>query len=183
MDYYIDIKINPDAEMRENVLLNKVYTKLHKALFDLKSSAIGVSFPEYKVLLGRILRLHGNSSILNDLQGLNWLGGLSGYCQMTEILPVPENVQYRVISRKQSTMTNAKLNRLIKRGTISEENIKAYKAKMFTKGLDNPYLELDSTSNDQLHRRYLQFSALLDKPIEGEFDTFGLSKSATIPWF
>ena len=183
MDYYIDIKINPDAEMRKNVLLNKVYTKLHKALFDLKSSAIGVSFPEYKVLLGRILRLHGNSSILNDLQGLNWLGGLSGYCQMTEILPVPENVQYRVISRKQSTMTNAKLNRLIKRGTISEENIKAYIAKMFTKGLDNPYLELDSTSNDQLHRRYLQFSALLDKPIEGEFDTFGLSKSATIPWF
>ncbi len=43
MDYYIDIKIKPDAEMRENVLLNKVYSKLHKALFSLKSSDIGVT--------------------------------------------------------------------------------------------------------------------------------------------
>ena len=183
MDNYIDIQIQPDAEMRENVLMNKVYTKLHKALFDLKSSEIGVSFPEYKVLLGRKIRLHGNSSMLNDLQSLNWLGGLSGYCKTSEILLVPENVQYRVVSRKQSTMTNAKLNRLIKRGTISEENIKAYKAKMFTKGLDEPYLELVSASNDQLHRRYIQFGELLFESVDGVFDHFGLSKTAAVPWF
>ncbi len=183
MEFYIDIKLNPDAEMRKNVLMNKVYTKLHKALFDLKSTAVGISFPEYKVLLGRKLRLHSNSSMLNDLQDLNWLGGLSGYCQLSEILPVPKNAQYRIISRKQSTMTNAKLNRLIKRGTISEENIKAYKAKMFTKGLDNPYLELVSTSNDHTHRRYIQFSDLLTESVDGEFDQFGLSKTATVPWF
>jgi len=183
MDYYIDIQIQPDAEISENVLMNKVYIKLHKVLFDLKSTSIGISFPEYKVLLGRKIRLHGNSSMLNDLQGLNWLGGLSGYCQTSEILLVPENVQYRIVSRKQSTMTNAKLNRLIKRGTIPEENIKAYKAKMFTKGLDNPYFELDSTSNDQLHRRYIQFSEVLSEPVKGDFDHFGLSKTATVPWF
>ena len=183
MDNYIDIQIQPDTEMRENVLMNKVYTKLHKALFDLKSTGIGVSFPEYKVLLGRKIRLHGDSLVLKDLQGLNWLGGLSGYCQISVILTVPENVQFRIVSRKQSTMTNAKLNRLIKRGTISEENIKAYKAKMFTKGLDNPYLELVSASNDQLHRRYIQFSDMLIKPVEGTFDQFGLSKTTTVPWF
>jgi len=34
MNHHIDIKINPDAEMRENVLLNKVYTKFHKRLSD-----------------------------------------------------------------------------------------------------------------------------------------------------
>ncbi len=76
-----------------------------------------------------------------------------------------------------------KLNRLIKRGTISKENIKAYKAKMFTKGLDNPYFELDSTSNEQLHRRYIQFSEVLSESVKGEFDHFGLSKTATVPWF
>ena len=47
MKHFIEIKIKPDAEMRENVLLNKVYTKFHKRLFDLKSSEIGISFPEY----------------------------------------------------------------------------------------------------------------------------------------
>ena len=34
MKHFIEIKIKPDAEMRENVLLNKVYTKFHKRLFD-----------------------------------------------------------------------------------------------------------------------------------------------------
>jgi len=42
MNYYTDIKINPDAEMRENVLLNKVYAKLHKALHTLKATDIGI---------------------------------------------------------------------------------------------------------------------------------------------
>jgi len=54
---------------------------------------------------------------------------------------------------------------------------------MFTQGLDNPYLELESGSNGHKHRRYIQFGELLDAPVKGEFDQFGLSKVATVPWF
>jgi len=183
MDYYIDIQIQPDAEMRENLLLNKVYTKFHKVLFEIESTNVGVSFPKYQLILGRVLRIHGSVTTLTNLQSENWLGGLSGYCSVSGVVPIPAQVKHRVISRKQSTMTNAKLNRLIKRGTISDENIKAYKAKMFTKGLDNPYLELESTSNEQLYRRYIQFGELLSEAVDGTFDHFGLSKTATIPWF
>lgn len=183
MDHYIDVTIKPDAEIRENVLLNKVYTKFHKALFDLKTKSIAVSFPQYKVLLGRILRIHSDAAMLNDLQAVNWLGGLTGYCDISAITKIPVNCQYRIISRIQSNMTQAKLNRLIKRGSISTEEVKAYKAKMFTQSLDNPYLELDSGSNGHHHRRFIQFSNLLDKPNNGEFDSFGLSKQATVPWF
>jgi CRISPR-associated endonuclease Csy4 len=183
MDHYIEIKLNPDAEMRENVLLNKVYTKLHKALFDLNSSTIGVSFPNYKIILGSIIRLHGSSVELEKLQAVNWLGGLSGYCAVSELRKVPSDAQHRVVSRKQSNMTQAKLNRLIKRGTIAPEELKNYRAKMFAQGLDNPYLELESGSNGHKHRRYIQFGELKAEPMTGEFDFFGLSKSATIPWF
>lgn len=183
MTHYFDITLQPDAEMRINVLLNKVYTKLHKGLCDLHSTDIGVSFPAYKIVLGNMLRVHGSVKVLSELQALNWLGGLSGYCNTSEILTVPEQAQYRIISRKQSTMSNAKLNRLIKRNSISEQEVKAYKAKMFTKGLNNPYVELESGSNGHLHRRYIQFSELLTNPVEGRFDQFGLSKTATIPWF
>ncbi|WP_354622584.1 type I-F CRISPR-associated endoribonuclease Cas6/Csy4 [Psychromonas sp. MME2] len=183
MNCFIDITLQPDAEMRENVLLNKVYTKFHKALCDQQSTKIGVSFPAYKVLLGRVIRIHGELATLTNFQSVNWLGGLSGYCKVNDILPIPEQVQHRVISRKQSSMTNAKLNRLIKRKTISAEEVKAYKAKMFTKGLDNPYLELESGSSGHLHRRYIQFGELSANAIDGEFDQFGLSKTATVPWF
>lgn len=183
MNSYIEITIKPDAEMRENVLLNKVYTKFHKALSTLKSDCIGVSFPSYQTKLGCVMRIHSHDAMLRDLTGLNWLGGLVGYCDMSEIQVVPSGCEYRTISRIQSTMSQSKLKRLIKRGSISDEQVKSYKAKMFTKGLDNPYFELESGSNGHKHRRYLQFSEIKKAPVQGDFDQFGLSKTATVPWF
>jgi len=183
VDSYIEITIKPDAEMRENVLLNKVYTKLHKALSTLKSDCIGVSFPSYQVKLGRMMRIHSHDAMLRDLTGLNWLGGLVGYCDVSEIQVVPIGCEYRTVSRIQSTMSQSKLKRLIRRGSIIDDHIKSYKAKMFTKGLDNPYFELESSSNGYKHRRYLKFSEIKKAPEQGYFDQFGLSKTATVPWF
>lgn len=183
MDKYITITLKPDAEMPVNRLLNSVYIKLHKALHDLQNSSIGVSFPSYQLTLGHVIRLHGNEVNLDKLQKLNWLGGMMGYCEISDILPVPDTAQFRNISRIQTTMSQSKLKRLIKRGSITEAEVKDYKAKMFSQGLDNPYVELESISNGHRHRRYLAFGQLQSSPTEGTFDTFGLSKTATIPWF
>ncbi|NOQ17238.1 MAG: type I-F CRISPR-associated endoribonuclease Cas6/Csy4 [Methyloprofundus sp.] len=183
MNHYIDILIKPDEEMRENVLLNKVYAKFHKALFTLQANELAVSFPQYKIILGQLLRIHGTESKLAELQASHWLGGLSGYCDISAIQVVPENVLYRTISRKQANMTEAKLRRLLTRESITQDEIKGYKTKMFAQGLDNPYLELESTSNGHKHRRYIAFGELVKSNIEGKFDSFGLSKTATIPWF
>lgn len=101
MDHYIDVKIHPDDEMRENVLLNKVYTKLHKVLWSLRATDVGVSFPDYEVKLGRLLRIHGSKSRLQELQDRKWIGGLVGYCVDMAIKPVPVNgVSFRTVSRK-----------------------------------------------------------------------------------
>ncbi len=183
MKHYIDIKLLPDEDIPIYFLRNKIYSKFHKILFTLNSTDIGISFPNYKVKLGNIIRLHGTENSLLNIQGINWLGGLSGYCDIRSIRTIPKEAVYRTISRKQSSMTEAKLRRLIKRGTISDENCKAYKAKMFQLGLDNPYLELESVSNGHKYRRYIQFGGLQEQPVLGEFDEFGLSKTATIPWF
>ena len=183
MDYYIDIQILPDAEMRENVLLNKVYTKFHKALFDMQANDIGVSFPEYNIKLGRTLRIHGTENRLLELQQFNWLGGLSGYCKVSAIQAIPDKVMYRTVSRIQTKMSSAKLQRLIKRGTIAESEKKHYKAKIFQQGLDNPFLEIESASNGHKHRRYIKFGKLTETLTSGPFNLFGLSKTSTIPWF
>lgn len=183
MDHYIEVKLKPDTELRENVLLNRVYTQLHKALFDLHSSAIGVSFPDYQLKLGSRIRIHGEQAELERLQSLNWLGEFARDCTITDIRKAPDQVQHRVISRKQSNMTLAKLNRLVKRGSIAPEQTRQYKAKMFSQSLDNPFLELESTSNGHIHRRYLAFGELRTGPTIGQFDYFGLSSQATIPWF
>ncbi len=124
MDFYLDIQVKPDAEMRENVLMNKVYSKFHKALSDLESTEIGVSFPNYKIMLGDVIRIHGTQNKLAELQRIDWLGGLVGYCKVSAIQAIPNEVVYRTISRKQANMTEAKLKRLIKRETIAQPEIK-----------------------------------------------------------
>lgn len=183
MNYYLEITLLPDAEIPLNFLWEKLYAKLHKALCDLNSDDIGVSFPEYKITLGKTLRIHGTENRLNELQALNWLGGLIGYCKLSAIQKIPENRQYRTISRIQSTMTSAKQQRLIKRGTLADGEIKRYKVKMFEKSLDNPFIELQSTSNKQQYRLYFAFGALSETSTEGKFNQFGLSQNATVPIF
>lgn len=183
MKYYIDIRLFPNKEIRENILLNQVYTAFHKRLYELKSTQIGVSFPEYKLKLGRLFRIHGDKEALEKLIEKEWLGKYASFCKITKIEKIPENIQYRTVSRIQQNMTEAKLRRLIKRGTISEEECKQYRIKMLEGGLDNPFVELVSMSNGQLHRRFIKFGELQSTEIQGEFDFFGLSKTATIPWF
>lgn len=183
MDYYIDLCLKPDAEMREAELSSKVFTKFHKALVNLDTNQIGISFPLVNLKLGKLFRIHGDQSLLSDLQGQAWLGGLSEYCKHSDILKVPDQVEYRVISQKRSNMSNAKLKRLIARGNIDEAGIKNYKVKMLSQGLDNPYLDVFSGSTQQNRRIFFEFSEILPRPVQGVFNTYGLSKTATVPWF
>lgn len=183
MDHYINILIKPDDEMRLNFLLNTIYTKLHKALHQMASTKIGVSFPRYNLILGNVLRIHGKKIDLDHLMSSNWMGGMSGYCEISPIRFVPDGSKYRTVSRIQTTMSQSKLRRLIKRGSINENDVKRYKAKIFSKGLGNPFVELVSASSGHKYRRYIEFGELTDRPIAGEFDQFGLSKVATVPWF
>ena len=183
MDYYIDIEIKPNADMRESPLMNLVYTKFHKALVKLETDQIGVSFPSYQIKLGRLLRFHGDKTNLHNLQGLNWLAGIAGYCEISDVRNAPADVKYRTVSRIRTNMSKSKLERLKRRGSITPDEVKSYKAKMFSQGLDNPYIDLESGSTGQNHRRFIRFGPLLDQSVSGKFDSYGLSKVATVPWF
>ena len=183
MNYYIDIKLILSKEIQENILLNQLYTNFHKRLYDLNKYSIGVSFPRYKLKLGNVFRIHGSKIDLEMLQKVDWVNELLKFCDVSEISLVPDGVEYRIVSRIQTTMSQSKLRRLIKRGSIKEEDIKTYKAKLFQKSLGNPFVELISMSNGERHRRFIQFSDLSKNQIKGSFDLFGLSKTATVPWF
>lgn len=183
MNYYIDIQLNPVTSLKESPLMNLVFTQFHRAIVKIKTDQIGVSFPLYNLKLGRLLRLHSDQHNLHDLQVLNWLDGLNEYCDISKIKNVPANTKHRIISRIRNNMTKSKLRRLKQRGSITADEEKAYKYKMFSQGLDNPYLDLESRSTGQNHRRFINFGPLLNEPVNGIFDSFGMSKVATVPWF
>ncbi|MGD9823357.1 type I-F CRISPR-associated endoribonuclease Cas6/Csy4 [Desulfobacter sp.] len=183
MDHYIDVLLLPDPELPLPILMNALFSKFHKALCELHATDIGVSFPKQGPTLGNLMRIHGTSTLLIKLQQLNWIGPLAGYCQIGDILQIPPQVKYCSVFRKQPNMSPAKLRRLIKRGSIAEDETNRYHSKMISTGLEEPYLELTSCSTGHRHRRYIAFGPLQDKLVEGNFDQFGLSSTATVPWF
>jgi CRISPR-associated endonuclease Csy4 len=185
MDYYLDItqKKATSKHLATNRWLNAVYTLLHKKLYDVNNTSVGVSFPNYKLVLGNIIRLHGTKSDLESFSDAKWLAEFFQYCNLSAIKLVPEERQYQVVSRKPILMTEAKLRRLIKRGSLTEAEAKQYRVAMYQKTmLTNPYFELKSASSGQMYRRYLQFTTK-NQATAGNFDYFGLSKIATIPVF
>ncbi len=147
-----------------------------------------ISFPRYRVKLGDIFRIHGDKESLERLQSDEWVKKYPKNFHISEIKHVPKDVKFRVISRIQQSMSQSKLRRLIKRaeegkGGIKEDDIKKYKIKMLQGGLDNPFVELISGSSKQRYRLFVALGELQDSEVKGEFDTFGLSKTATVPWF
>ena len=184
MNHYFDITLQPDKEIPQNRLLGLVYTKLHKRLCQTNSHDVGVSFPAAGKMLGRVIRLHADESRLKTLHAPDWLGGLAGYCATSAVSAIPEKVEYRRVYRRQAGKSPAKLRRLKKRGRIAtKEQERSYRAAMFAEGLTGPYVELVSASSGKLHRRYIEISEPTSKQVRGEFDGFGLSKTATVPWF
>jgi CRISPR-associated endonuclease Csy4 len=202
MKYFFDLALLPDEEVPIFFIRNKVYTKFHKALFDLSATDIGISFPcpkkakkkdKNKMNFDEVIRLHATQKRLQQLQNLNWLGGLSGYCQVSEIFPTPDKVKgHQVISRIRQNMSLARMQKKIthqkSKGYLkTDEDIRAYekyyKAKMFKTGLDNPYLELQSASTGGKYRLYIAFGELQKEATKGEFNHFGLSSTATVPIF
>lgn len=183
MDFYIEILLLPDAEFTSSFLMNSLYSKLHKALYDLSSDSIGVSFPKYNISLGNVLRIHGSSDDLGKLMNLNWIGAMTDYCNISHTTKAPSNSKYRIFSRQQSTMSQAKLRRLIKRGTLDTDTVDNYVLKMKEQVIQTPYLELKSASTGQRYRRFIKIGEITNEFVKGSFDHFGLSKTATVPWF
>lgn len=183
MEFYIDMTLFPDAEFPSTVLLNSLYSKLHKALYDLSSTSIGVSFPKYEATLGNVLRIHGTTKDLERLMSLKWVGAMNDYCNISKIERVPPNTTYRHFKRQQTNMSQSKLRRLVKRGTLKSDTVKNYKSKMTEQFIQAPYVELKSASTGQTYRRYIKIGEISKEQIIGNFDHFGLSKNATVPWF
>lgn len=183
MNYFINITVLPDPEFPESVLLNALFAKLHRALVNVGQGEIGISFPSVAKFLGNQIRLHGTNEALERLMQQPWLKGLRDYTQVSDILLVPAITKYRVVKRIQAKSNIERLlRRSIKRG-LSEADAEARRAKMQEQHLKQPFLQLKSHSTGQSFRLFIEHGKLVDEPIGGGFSAYGLSVSATIPWF
>jgi len=180
MNKYIDIKVKARKNTKESSVVSEVVAEIHKYLSRNDINTIGLSYPNMYPALGNVIRIHGTEEELEKMYDEALWEGFS--VSATRIKRIPENVEYVKISRVRNKMNNAKLNRLIRRNSISTEDIKKYRVKMVSSGLDNVYLQLCSETNNNHYKRFMAVSNMTEE-VTGVFDMFGMSAVATVPWF
>jgi len=187
MDAYLEIRFLPDPEFPASFLMGALYAKLHRALVTLNARGIGVSFPDYSLAprtLGDRLRLHGTRADLSQLMEQNWLKGMNDHIQCSEVLPIPDSVEYRTVSRRQFKTSSERLRRrrMKRKGETYEQAASAIPDSV-EQTPNLPFVHMRSASTGQPFTLFIEQGELVEHPREGEFSTYGLSRQATIPWF
>ena len=192
MKYYLDITLLADAEANIGFLWHKVYGQVHIALVEGKNangnSDIAVSFPEYgdkSFPLGNKLRLL--ASMREQLQQLDidkWLNRLSDYCHCTSIKEVPQAVSGFMRFKRVQFDTN--VERLARRRAKRKGESLEQAMQHFTGFKDQesklPYINMISLSKNKRFRLFIEKEEENGEKM-GEFNCYGLSKTATVPWF
>ena len=187
MAHYLDIQLRPDPEISPCHLLAALYAKLHRALARLGSDRIGVSFPgqcESAYRLGDRLRLFGPMDDLAQLMVLDWLSGIRDHVNLGKAAPVPPNALYRTLHRVQAKSSPDRLRRRqMKRHGLTEAQAYEQLPDGVEERLHLPFVQLTSASTGQTFRLFLRLSEPQPIEVDGLFNAYGLSTSATIPWF
>lgn len=187
MDAYIDIVLLPDPEFPATTLMNALFGKFHRGLVRYEEGAIGVSFPDVRDeirSLGNRLRLHGALETLCGFQQTGWLTGMRDHVSVSPPRTVPASAHYRVVRRVQAKSNpERQRRRLIARKGISAERAMQTIPDSAAERLNLPYLVLTSQSTGQQFRLFVEHLAVQEQAVGGEFSAYGLSSTATVPWF
>lgn len=197
MNYYQDITLLPDSEISLGFIWQKVFQQVHIAFVENKvaqnQSDIAVSFPQYRNVvfpLGDKLRLFANGeSQLEQLNIAKWLSRFADYCHISSIKTVPEHTQFVLFSRKHCQTNPERLarRRAKRKGETFEQAMQhfaGFKDDSFTL----PFIAMESLSSADTSGSTNKFRLIVEQKIlpehqPGNFNCYGLSKGATVPWF
>jgi len=187
MDYYLDLEILPNAEMGKNIVMNVIGSRLHQFLVVEKGVELGTSFPDYSKnprTLGKRMRLHGTSQSLDRVAQSEWLELLGDYVHVKDVQQKPKSCKYVDVRRVQAKSSVLRLARRYARrhGVSLDEALALYK-NVSDKKLSYPFLSLNSNSTGQRFNLFIKQSQPHSIARAGKFNSFGLSKTASLPWF
>lgn len=188
--HYTDITLLPDPEFSQAHLLGALVAKLHRALAQQKSTDIGVSYPQHvahppiRRTLGPTLRLHGTPDALQRLFSQGWLKGMRDHTQVGDVYPVPSDAQYRSVRRRQfkTNVDRLRRRRMQRKGETAEQAAAAIPDDV-ERHPDLPFVQLRSSSSGQTFCLFIEHGPLLNEPVPGSFNAYGLGKGASVPWF
>lgn len=188
MNDYIEIQILPDPEFATSTIMNALYSRLHQVLVDVGNGKVGVSFPDIDLetpcKLGNRIRLFGDANRLLRLMGENWTSGLNDHIKVSDVLKVPQSRKYRSYFRVQAKSNPERMRRRRRKrhAETDAESFRAIPESAATK-LNLPFVTLDSKSTGHRFPLFISVGECVDEAISGEFNSYGLSRTANVPWF
>jgi CRISPR-associated endonuclease Csy4 len=187
MNRYLEIQLLPDPDFSSGILMNALFSRLHLVLAAHCAINVGISFPDWNpnaLALGTRLRLHGKGGDLEKIMQRNWAAGLQDHVAFGAITEVPGRASHRVVRRVQAKSNpERERRRLMRRKNISAEAARAIIPDSTAKRLKLPCLVLTSRSTGQQFRLFIEHLPLQEEAVEGRFGNYGLSPTATVPWF
>ncbi|WP_018719046.1 type I-F CRISPR-associated endoribonuclease Cas6/Csy4 [Arhodomonas aquaeolei] len=187
LDHYLDIRVLPDPEFQQSMLLGALVSKLHRGLVGIDADDIGISFPAHQTdprTLGDVLRLHGTADRLHELTGLRWLTGMRDHVDRGGIRAVPDGAAHRVVRRRQYKTSAERLRRRrMRRHDETYEQACAQVPDSVERQVTTPFVTVRSSSTGRAFSLFIEHGDCGPDPVPGAFSTYGLSRTATVPWF
>ncbi|WP_343594533.1 type I-F CRISPR-associated endoribonuclease Cas6/Csy4 [Acinetobacter sp.] len=196
MNYYIELTLIDSSDFSFYEIWSKFYTQLHLALVEQKdengNTPFGMSFPEYKIgqdkngksffHLGSKLRVFAQTELqLEQLNLDHWLERLTDYVHIKRVREVPAGaypVHYERVRPKDSKLKRA-AHQAQRRNTSLEESLKHFEGYQ-EETLNLPFVQVNSLTNSSKFNLFIRRHQLAE-PVMGNFNTYGLSKNATVP--
>lgn len=197
--YYLELTLIKN-DKRPYQCWSLLFNQVHLSLAEfakLGISSLGVSFPNYyfkenedKTIarLGDNLRIFGNNETLKifekDLMARldkfypDWQDDI----HKKSIKPVPENCTYVIFSRHHNKNIQEIAKEFAKHKNISFDEALIHCQTHKAKPKNYPFLCLNSLSSDKTFNLYIK-KTIVDNETKGEFNSYGLSNTATVPEF
>ena len=196
MTHYQELTLLQHEDVPLFALWGKVYVQIHLALTELQAALgagkVGVAFPEYRfdaaVQMGRLgskLRVFADDvAILQQLNLSQHLRRYEDYVRLGAVTIVPEHVLGHVCYARVQVKSGAEraTRRLIKRHPELNYETELARLQALNAHSALPFVHMNSLSSKQAFRLFIAKSAS-GAAQTGDFGTYGLSNTATVPDF
>ena len=195
MTHYQELTLLQHEDVPLFALWGKVYVQIHLALTELQAALgagkVGVAFPEYRFdaeaqsgHLGRKLRVFADdAAVLQQLNLAQHLRRYADYVQLSAVAAVPAEHGLACYARVQvKSGAERAARRLIKRHPELNYETELARLQALNAHSTLPFIHMHSLSNKQAFRLFIAKSAS-SAAQTGDFGTYGLSNTATVPDF
>ena len=189
MNHYVEMRVRNVPDISPRQIAAKTIERLHIVLAANSQLNIGLSFPDLAsessaIMPGFRIRLHSDLSALNDVLAADRLRSITDYLDISPAIPIPNQTKHMTYRRyRPYAALPCRRRRHMRRHQVDYQTACQQIPDSRLESCSLPFLTMHSHSTGQRFRIYIQPGPIMDSPVSGSFNSYGLSSGATVPHF